>query len=93
VELNVPTGTYVVECFWPGVSDEGFLAASLRADECAADLRLQGRQVRLVASILLLEDETVFCVFQGDLDVVRDAASRAQLPFERVLASVTFGRV
>ena len=50
--------------------------------ELAAD-----RAVRYLGSILLREDEVVLCQFEGPADSVRDVAERAEIPFERILAT------
>jgi hypothetical protein len=41
--------------------------------------------VRYLGSILMHEDEVVLCLFAGDEGVVRRAAARAGVPFERIL--------
>ena len=79
--------TYLVECYWPGVSEPQLLDAIARTgtegetvtDDC----------VRLVDSVLIPTDEIVLCVFEGSSEgAVRAAAQRAGLPAERVVESV-----
>jgi hypothetical protein len=79
---------YLVECYWPGVSEEALVGASRRASEAAAELRRDGGDVDFLSSVLVLVDETVFCLFQGREADVRAASSRAGMPFERVLESL-----
>lgn len=57
---------YLVECYWPGVSAEKVAAAVERAEQAADELRGQGRSLRVLGSILVPADETVFCLFDGE---------------------------
>jgi hypothetical protein len=82
------TGGYLVECYWPGVSEETLIAAAQRARSATSALRRRGRDVEFLGSILVPADETVFALFTGCEADVRDASTRAGLPFERVLGSL-----
>ena len=80
--------SYLVECYWPGVSEDALVGASRRAREAAAELRRDGADVDFLSSILVLVDETVFCLFNGCEADVRAASEEAGVPFERVLESL-----
>jgi hypothetical protein len=80
--------SYLVECFWPGVSSEQTAAAARRAQWAARGLRRQGRPLHFLGSILIPADETVFCLFEGTEADVRTVSKQAGVPFERVLKSV-----
>jgi hypothetical protein len=80
--------TYVVECYWPAVTEQQHAAAATRARSAAGEARAEGRELEFLGSILIPVEETVFCLFTGYEDDVRAASVRAQLPFERVLESV-----
>ncbi|HVE25417.1 MAG TPA: nickel-binding protein [Sporichthya sp.] len=80
--------SYLVECYWPGVSEEKLAAAAERVRAAASELSRHGREVRFVGSILVPADETVFCLFDGLEDDVRTVSEHAGVPFERVLASL-----
>jgi hypothetical protein len=82
------TRSYLVECYWPGVSEELLVAAARRARRAAAQLRRLGGDVDFVSSILVPADETVFCLFSGCEKDVRAATKQAGVPFERVLESL-----
>lgn len=82
------TRSYLVECFWPGVSGEKFATTTKRASAAAATLRRQGANVVFRGSILVPADETVFCLFDGHEADVREVTVRAGVPFERILESV-----
>jgi len=56
-----------------------------RLRRAAAELTAEGRPVRIVRSIFVAEDETCFVLVEAaTAESVRDAATRAALPFERV---------
>ena len=73
--------SFIAECFWPDVRDEDIRALDARiATYLTADVRYLG-------SILLRDDEVVLCGFEGPAAVVREVAERAEIPFERILAT------
>jgi hypothetical protein len=80
--------SYLVECYWPGVSEAKLAVVTERAREVARQLRRQGRVLRFRGSLLIPEDETVFCFFDGEEADVRTASEQAGMPFERVLVSL-----
>jgi hypothetical protein len=80
--------TYVVECYWPAVTEQQHAAAATRARTAVGEARSRGREVEFLGSILIPVEETVFCLFTGSEDDVRAASTRAGLPFERVLESI-----
>jgi hypothetical protein len=79
------TGEYVVECFWPGVDAEAVRRLDARAATSADELTRDGTPVRYLGSLLMREDEVVLCLFEGAEPAVREAAERAEVPFERIL--------
>ena len=80
--------TYLVECYWPAVTEREHAAAAGRARTAAEDARREGDQLEFLGSILIPAEETVFCLFAGREEDVRAASQRAGLPFERILESV-----
>jgi hypothetical protein len=82
------TRGYLVECYWPGVSEEALVTAAQRARRAAAELRQKGGDVDFLSSILVPADETVFWLFNGREADVRIASEQAGVPFERVLESL-----
>jgi hypothetical protein len=81
--------TYLVECFWPGVSETTLVAATERARKAALELQREGQQIAYLDSILIPVDEIVFCLFDApSVTAVRDVSRRAALPFERIVESV-----
>jgi Protein of unknown function (DUF4242) len=79
--------TYLVECYWPGISEASLTAAAERIHKAVSELRLEGGDVEFLESILVGADETVFCLFDGTEQDVRTVSRHADLPFERVVAS------
>jgi hypothetical protein len=78
--------SFVAECFWPNLHRDAVNELAERIRGTASGLA----GVRLTGTLLLLADEVVFFLFDGDsAEAVRDACVRAQVPFERVLESVT----
>jgi 8-oxo-dGTP pyrophosphatase MutT (NUDIX family) len=80
--------SYLVECYWPGVSQKMLTRAVLRLRKAAIELRHRGRDVNFVGSILVPADETLFCLLDGDEADVRAITEEAGIPLERVLESL-----
>jgi hypothetical protein len=76
---------FVVECFWPGVSDADLRALDERIAAAVAGLSRPDDPVRYLGSMLMRADEVVLCLFEGGETAVRTAAERAAIPFERIL--------
>ena len=76
------TNEYLAECYWPGVEDSDLRALDERVN---AVLSEDGDAVRYLGSLLMRADEVVLCRFEGSETAVRDAAERAEIPFERIL--------
>jgi hypothetical protein len=81
--------TYLVECFWPGVTPDAVELASRRARDGAAALRVEGGSVRFLGSWFVPADEIVFFQYtaSSDQEVLR-ASRDADLPVDRVTASL-----
>jgi hypothetical protein len=79
------TRTYLVECYWPGVSEAQLGRVIGRA------LRREAvwTEVTWIESVLVPADEIVLCVFEGpSVQAVEAATRRAGLPAERVVESL-----
>ncbi len=82
---------YFAECFWPGVTETDLTKLDARVR--ALDRTSRRTRVRYTGALLIPRDEVVFCFFSGpSADAVRAAATRAGIPFERILESVRIGR-
>jgi hypothetical protein len=83
------TTTFLVECFWPGVTRELVEAANRRAHAQATASCCEGASLRFLGSLLVPSDEVVFFQFiaASSAEVVR-ASREAELPFDRIAVSV-----
>jgi hypothetical protein len=80
---------YLAECFLPGVQETDLEALDERAEAAVAALTAGGTEVRYLGSLLLRDDEVVFCLFAGTREAVHEAARQAQVPFERILETAS----
>jgi hypothetical protein len=80
--------SYLVECYWPGISEQELAVTLRRVRAAARVLQQEGGTVDLVGTILVPADETVFCLFDGVEADVRTVSAQAGVPFERVLESL-----
>jgi Protein of unknown function (DUF4242) len=81
--------SFVVECFWPGVGPVQVEQGATAARRHAEALTREGAQVAFTGSIFVPDDEVVFYLFDGvSTEAVREACTRAAIPFERVVESV-----
>jgi hypothetical protein len=80
---------FLVEQYVPRHDARAVERRGERARRVAEELTRDGTWVRYLRSIFVPEDETCFYLFEAvSADVVRDAALRAGLAFERVTESV-----
>jgi hypothetical protein len=83
------TTTYLVEHYWPGVTEADFAAAAELVLAAAESLTAEGRPVRYLHSTLVLEDEAALCVFEaGSQALVEEAYALAGVHFERIVDAV-----
>ena len=80
-----PISEFVAECLWPDVRESDLRALDERVRRHAERLAVAGRPVRYIGSMLMREDEVVLCLFEGELDAIRELAKAAEVPFERIL--------
>jgi hypothetical protein len=82
------TPTYVIECFWPGITADAAkeaLAGIANAQKDAAT----SNHVRPLACILVPSDGMALFLISGpSLADVRQAAELIQLPFDRIVESL-----
>ncbi len=80
---------YLLECYWPGVSEEAIAAAARRARRAARELAASGRAVRYLGSQLVPGDEVVFFEVEAESEEAACELGReADIPFERAVGSV-----
>lgn len=88
---RVRTAECVAECFWPGVTEDALADLDARVRASAVLTSGETESVRYRCSMLLPSDEVVFCFFEGTAAAVRIVATRAGIPFERILEIVRVG--
>jgi hypothetical protein len=77
---------YLVERYWPGVTDELLLEAISRGRRVIEQMRVEGTLVRGITSILIPSEEVVFSVYEGPSStVVRQLNERAGIPVSRIV--------
>ena len=83
------TPTYVVECFWPGITEQQAneaLAGIARAHENPAT----SNKVRPLACILMPSDGVALFLLSSPTEAeVREAGQLIELPFDRIVESLT----
>lgn len=78
--------SYVAECLWPGVTQAQFEALDGRA--ALSGRRPPGAETRVNyrGSLLMPDDEVVFCFFEAPSErAVALAARLAEIPYTRIL--------
>jgi hypothetical protein len=81
---------FLVEQYVSRADTAGAGLSSERARLAAAEVNGEGMSVRYLRSILVPEDETCFYLYEaGSAEAVREAAQRAGLRFERIIAAVS----
>ena len=83
------TTTFLVEHYWPGVTEGDFAAAAKSVRAATEALTSEGRPIHYLHSTLVLEDEAAFCVFEADSrSLVEEAYARAGVRYERIVRAV-----
>ena len=78
--------TYLVERYWPGVSEALVAEAQQRLGAAAERLRREGIRIRCLSSILIPKEESVFSLIEAASEEdVAEANRRAEVPFDRIL--------
>jgi hypothetical protein len=82
--------TFLVERYWPGISVDEHAAALARGRQVAAAMRLEGKGIEHVGSTLVLDQETVFCLFEAESPaLVAELNERADFHYDRIDEAVT----
>jgi Protein of unknown function (DUF4242) len=81
--------SYLVESYWPGVTEPGVSMTMRRARQAAEELSGPDSEIRYMTSYLVSKDEVAFCLFDAtSVSLVEEACRRAELPFDRIVAIV-----
>jgi hypothetical protein len=85
--MQEPTA-FLLELYVPKADCSAVMFGAARLGFVAAKLSAEGTPVRVVRTIFVPEDETCYVLIEAaTAETVRDAARRASLPFERVVAT------
>ena len=81
---------YLVERYWPGVTNELLVEALNRGRQMMQQLCADGTPVHHVTSILIPAEEVVFSLYEGQSSAaVRALNERADIPVSRIVAAIT----
>lgn len=82
-------GEFLVELYVSRTDDAAVERGAAKARRAAQRLTREGTPVRYLRSIFVPEDEICFYLYEAETaESVREAARRAELPFERVTAVI-----
>ena len=80
---------YIVERYLAGVSSADIERLLRPLARVAAELRGEGVPVRYVDSVIVVEDESVLCRFDGPSEpAVRELNRRAGVAFDRIVPAI-----
>lgn len=81
--------TYLVEHYWPGVTEAAFRRSARRVAASADRLAAAGEPIRFLHSTLVPEDEAAYCVLTANSpDLVEHAYAAAGVAFERLVVAI-----
>jgi hypothetical protein len=81
--------TFLVECYWPGVTEEAYLQVASRVLEAAGRSSESGAPVRFLDSLFMPGDEAVFLRFESESrTAVEQMCERAGVRCDRVVEYV-----
>jgi hypothetical protein len=87
--MEQPTSSYVVECYWPTISEheaKAALAGIARSQEGISPTE----RVWPLGCILVPSDGLALFLIAGpSADVIRDVGQSIQLPFDRIVESIS----
>jgi hypothetical protein len=85
----VQTAFYLVERYWPDVTEAGLAEAVEIVTRASAESTRGGRPVRHVQSVLAVPEEVVFSLFEAcEAEAVDDVHVRSGVPFERIVEAL-----
>ena len=80
---------YLVERHLPGITPDQLTAAAGAARNASAEMTREGVPVQYLRSTFIPGEERCYCLFEGDSEeAVKDANTRAGLPFDRIVPAL-----
>jgi hypothetical protein len=87
-----PGTTYLVERYWPGISEPLLLLAISRLQRVTAEVTRADAPVTHLGSVLVGDEQVVFSLIQAaSEEVVREVNERAHMPVDRIWSSSLHG--
>src|SRR5215470_305850 len=81
--------TFVVECYWPGITEDEVRDALARIARAPLRTATSGGPVRSIGCILVPSDGLALFLFEGpSAAMVHDRSTWAGVPFDRVVEAV-----
>jgi Nickel responsive protein SCO4226-like len=81
--------TYLVERYWPGVTNELLHEALSRGRPIMEQMCTKGTLIQHVTSILIPDEEVVFSVYEGpSAAVLLELNERAGIPVSRIVKAI-----
>jgi hypothetical protein len=87
----VPTPTYVVECYWPEITEE-LVRVTFGRIASAARRGSNAERVKLLGCILMPSDGMVLFLFRAaTAGLVKEQSWLSEVPFDRIVESIQIG--
>lgn len=81
--------TYLVEHYWPGITEPEFRRSAELVAASTERLAESGEPIRFLHSTLVPEDEAAFCVIEAaSADLVEGAYRAAGITYERLVEAI-----
>jgi hypothetical protein len=91
--MEPPTPTYVVECYWPVISQHQARAALAGIARSQEGVSPTDRVWPLGCILVPSDGLALFLIAGPSADVIRDVGQRIQLPFDRIVESISIAPV
>jgi Nickel responsive protein SCO4226-like len=89
VEAGGTLPIYLVERYWPGVTNRQLVEAFHRTREVIKQFKGEGTPVRDIGSTFIPGEEVVFSLYEGpSATVIQQFNERAGIPFSRIVEAI-----
>ena len=87
--MEPPTPTYIVECYWPAISQRQAKAALAGIARSQEGVSPTDRVWPLGCILVPPDGLALFLIASPSADLIRDVGERIQLPFDRIVESIS----
>ena len=91
--MEPPTPTYVVECYWPAISQHHAKAALAGIARSQEGVSPTDRVWPLGCILVPSDGMALFLIAGPSADVIQDVGELVQLPFDRIVESISIAAV